>query len=69
MAARKRFTVVIDWTDGTYEDSHDFSVYAESAGAAKKAARARFDKTCARVMKNVRFQTAWILTARRLQNC
>jgi hypothetical protein len=64
---RKRFTVVVDWTDGCYEDSHDFVVYAESGSAAKKKAKDRWCATVGQSINDGRVQRVWVLTPALLQ--
>lgn len=60
--ARKKWIVVVDWKSGTYEDSHDFTVFAESISAARAKARARWIGEFQKTNPDCVISKIWILT-------
>ena len=60
--ARKRFTVLIDWADGDFEDSDEVVVMAGSASEAVKAAVEQWGRFTSSRYPHCTMRDATILT-------
>lgn len=61
---RRKFTLAVHWDDRGIEDADEVVVYAESAAAAKSAARAKWRMTIGAKWLHLRVTEIVILTPR-----
>jgi hypothetical protein len=62
---KKRWTVIVDWSDGDVADADEVVVYAESAAQAISIAKQKWRMTVGAVWPDCRFERVWILPPRR----
>ena len=61
----RRFTVIVDWTDGETIDADEVVVFANSAAEAISKARQKWRMTIGAQWPHCRLDRAWILTPSR----
>lgn len=59
--AAKRWTVIVDWTDGDIFDADEVVVFADSSEEAISRARQKWRMTVGAVWPHCRLNRAWIL--------
>lgn len=57
----RRFTVIVDWTDGDTFDADEVVVFADSAAEAISKARSKWRMTVGAVWPHCRLDRVWIL--------
>lgn len=63
--AKKRWSVIVDWTDGEVDDADEVIVFADSAAEAISRARQKWMMAVCAAWPDCRFNRAWILTPSR----
>lgn len=59
--AAKRWTVIVDWTDGDITDADEVVVYADSSAEAVSRARQKWRMTVGAYWPHCQLNRAWIL--------
>ena len=61
----RRFTVIVDWTDGEVADADEVVVFADSAEEAISRAKQKWRMTIAAQWPHCRLDKVWILSPSR----